>query len=65
MKLQCYEFGDERVHVDREDDGTFIQASLLTNPNKGFRKMIKKIQNEDVLNCYLDKGFVLTFEREM
>lgn len=65
MIIRCYENGDRRIHVDRNDDESFISASILTNPAKGFRKFISKINSESELNSLLAAGYVKTFEKKL
>lgn len=60
MELISYENGNKRIHVDRDDDGSIMRATLLTNPKRGFRKRLGGFKNEEELSTALAQGFVET-----
>lgn len=62
--LYCYVKDDRRIHVDRDDDGSLMRATLLTNPKRGFRRFLNEFKTEAELSEALD-GFEMTWMKEL
>lgn len=65
MRAYVYPRGDLRIHTDHEDDETFIQATLMTNPPKGFRRRLLHTTDAAEYNAWARLGWNLDYEKRL
>jgi hypothetical protein len=65
MRAYTYPKGDLRIHTDHEDDGTFVQATLMTNPPKGFRRRLLYTTSAEEYQSWARLGWILDYEKRL